>query len=95
MSHLYEDKIKNMGNAGRNGGEYYTPRPLIKTIVKVVAPEIGNKIFDGAAGSAGFLAEAFEYLKASRDSPPGMPKPCKNPPSMARRRRGWPTSSAP
>lgn len=45
MSHLYEDKIKNMGNAGRNGGEYYTPRPLIKTIVKVVAPEIGQKIF--------------------------------------------------
>ena len=38
MSHLYEDKIKNMGNAGRNGGEYYTPRPLIKTIVKVVSP---------------------------------------------------------
>jgi len=35
MSHLYEDKIKNMGNAGRNGGEYYTPRPLINTIVKV------------------------------------------------------------
>ena len=63
MSHLYEDKIKNMGNAGRNGGEYYTPRPLIKTIVKVVAPEIGNKIYDGAAGSAGFLVEAFEYLK--------------------------------
>jgi type I restriction enzyme M protein len=58
MSHLYEAKIKNMGNAGRNGGEYYTPRPLIKTIVKIVAPEIGNKIYDGAVGSAGFLAEA-------------------------------------
>ena len=67
MSHLYEDKIKNMGNAGRNGGEYYTPRPLIKTIVKVVAPEIGNKIYDGAVGSAGFLVEAFEYLKASKN----------------------------
>ncbi len=66
MSHLYEDKIKNMGNAGRNGGEYYTPRPLIKTIVKVVAPEIGNKVYDGAVGSAGFLVEAFEYLKNSR-----------------------------
>jgi len=62
MSHLYESKIKNMGNAGRNGGEYYTPRPLIKTIVKVVAPEIGNTIYDGAVGSAGFLCEAFEYL---------------------------------
>ena len=66
MSHLYEDKIKNMGNAGRNGGEYYTPRPLIRTIVKVVAPEIGQKIYDGAVGSAGFLVEAFEYLKQSK-----------------------------
>lgn len=67
MSHLYEDKIKNMGNAGRNGGEYYTPRPLIKTIVKVVAPAIGNKIYDGAVGSAGFLVEAFEHLKSSKN----------------------------
>lgn len=67
MSHLYEDKIKNMGNAGRNGGEYYTPRPLIKTIVKVVAPEIGDKIYDGAVGSAGFLCEAFEYLRSKRN----------------------------
>ena len=66
MSHLYEGKIQNMGNAGRNGGEYYTPRALIKTIVKVVAPEIGNKIYDGALGSAGFLCEAFEYLKTTR-----------------------------
>ena len=66
MSHLYEGKIKNMGNAGRNGGEYYTPRPLIKTIVKVVNPQIGNTIYDGAVGSAGFLVEAFDYLRASK-----------------------------
>ncbi len=66
MSHLYEGKIKNMGNAGRNGGEYYTPRPLIKTIVKVIAPEIGNTIYDGAVGSAGFLVESFNYLKKSK-----------------------------
>ncbi len=63
MSHLYEDKIKNMGNAGRNGGEYYTPRPLIKAIVKVIAPQLGQTIYDGAVGSAGFLCEAFDYLK--------------------------------
>lgn len=62
MSHLYEDKIKNMGNAGRNGGEYYTPRPLIRTIVKVVAPQLGDTIYDAAVGSAGFLVEAFDYL---------------------------------
>jgi len=66
MSHLYESKIQNMGNAGRNGGEYYTPRPLITTIVKVVAPEIGDKIYDGAVGSAGFLCEAFSYLQSSK-----------------------------
>ncbi len=62
LSHLYEAKIKNMGNAGRNGGEYYTPRPLIKTIIKVVAPKIGDTIYDGACGSAGFLVEAYNYL---------------------------------
>ena len=66
MSHLYEDKIKNMGNAGRNGGEYYTPRPLIKTIIKVVNPKIGDTIYDGAVGSAGFLCEAFDYLMHSK-----------------------------
>jgi type I restriction enzyme M protein len=66
MSALYEDKIKNMGNAGRNGGEYYTPRPLIRAIVQVVAPQIGEKVYDPAVGSAGFLCEAFEYMKASK-----------------------------
>ena len=63
MSHLYEGKIKNMGNAGRNGGEYYTPRPFIKTIVKVVDPQIGETVYDGAVGSAGFLVEAFDYMR--------------------------------
>jgi type I restriction enzyme M protein len=66
MSSLYEDKIKNMGNAGRNGGEYYTPRPLIKTIVKVVNPKLGNKVYDGAVGSAGFLCEAYDFMRTSK-----------------------------
>lgn len=64
LSHLYEAKIKNMGNAGRNGGEYYTPRPLIRAIVAVTAPRLGETICDPAVGSAGFLCEAFEYLRA-------------------------------
>ena len=51
-----------MGNAGRNGGEYYTPRPLIRTIVRVVNPEIGKTVYDGACGSAGFLCEAYNYM---------------------------------
>lgn len=64
MSHLYESRIQRMGNAGRNGGEYYTPRPLIRKIIEVVKPEIGKTIYDGACGSAGFLCEAFSYLNA-------------------------------
>ncbi|WP_295394484.1 N-6 DNA methylase [uncultured Thiodictyon sp.] len=64
LSHLYEAKIKNMGNAGRNGGEYYTPRPLIRAMVEVVNPRLNERIYDGACGSAGFLCEAFVYLQA-------------------------------
>ena len=63
MTVLYESKIAKMGNAGRNGGEYYTPRPLIRTIVKVVDPQIGETVYDPACGSAGFLCEAFNYMK--------------------------------
>ncbi|MFA6295168.1 MAG: N-6 DNA methylase [Candidatus Paceibacterota bacterium] len=67
LSHLYESKIAEMGNAGRDGGQYYTPRPLIKTIVKAVNPKVGETIYDGACGSAGFLIEAFNYLTEERD----------------------------
>ena len=69
MSHLYEAKIKNMGNAGRNGGEYYTPRPLIRAMIKGLDPKIGERVYDGACGSAGFLCEAFDYLL------PKLPRP--------------------
>ena len=66
LSHLYEAKIKNMGNAGRNGGEYYTPRPLIRAMVQVTAPKPGETIYDGACGSAGFLCEGYDYLRHGR-----------------------------
>ncbi|WP_332660867.1 class I SAM-dependent DNA methyltransferase [Brevundimonas sp.] len=62
LSSLYEDKIKRMGNAGRNGGEYYTPRPLIRAMIRVAKPQIGDRIYDGACGSAGFLCEAYEHM---------------------------------
>lgn len=62
LSNLYEEKIRRMGNAGRNGGEYYTPRPLIRAMVKVIDPKIGETVYDGACGSAGFLCEAFVHM---------------------------------
>ncbi len=66
LSALYEEKIKNMGNSGRNGGEYYTPRALIKSIIQIIDPKIGETIYDGAVGSAGFLIEAYEHMNKSK-----------------------------
>ena len=67
LSHLYETKIKNMGNAGRNGGQYYTPRPLIRAMIEVIDPKMGEKIYDPACGSGGFLCEAYDYLYGRMD----------------------------
>ena len=66
LSVLYESKIQNMGNAGRTGGQYYTPRPLIKSIVKLINPKIGETVYDGASGSCGFLVEAFHHILNSK-----------------------------
>ncbi len=67
LSHLYETKIKNMGNAGRNGGQYYTPRPLIRAMIQVTKPQMGEKVYDGASGSCGFLCESYEYMYERMD----------------------------
>jgi type I restriction enzyme M protein len=62
LSHLYEDRLRLLGGAGRSG-EFYTPRPLIKTIVKAIDPQLGKTVYDGAAGTAGFLTESYAYLR--------------------------------
>ena len=68
LSSLYETRIKNMGNAGRSGGQYYTPRPLIRSLIEVVDPQVGETIYDGACGSAGFLVEAYNHLMLSKQN---------------------------
>ena len=68
LSELYEGHIQQMGNAGRNGGEYYTPRPLIRAMVEVLDPKAGEVIYDPACGSGGFLVEAFKYILDKSDN---------------------------
>ena len=68
LSALYEDRLKLMGGAGRSG-EYYTPRPLIQAMVQAVNPKLGKTIYDGAAGSAGFLTESYAYLREKATTP--------------------------
>ncbi len=63
LSLIYEKLLKDMGSDGGNSGEFYTPRPLIKAIVDVVDPHIGESIYDPACGSCGFLIEAYNHIR--------------------------------
>jgi type I restriction enzyme M protein len=61
---LYESMLKEMRDAAGDSGEFYTPRPLVKFIVTVVDPQLDETLLDPAAGTGGFLVEAFEHLRA-------------------------------
>lgn len=69
ISHIYESLLKNMGEGGGNAGEYYTPRSLIKTMVQLLDPKIGETIYDPACGTGGFLAQAHLYLEPKAKTP--------------------------
>lgn len=63
LSHLYESILKEMRDASGDAGEFYTPRPVVKFMVEMLNPKIGETVLDPAAGTGGFLVEAFEHLK--------------------------------
>jgi type I restriction enzyme M protein len=63
LGQLYESMLREMRDAAGDSGEFYTPRPLVKFIVTVVDPVLGETALDPAAGTGGFLVEAFEHLK--------------------------------
>lgn len=70
LSVLYESRLGEMGNAGRDGGQYYTPRPLIRTMIRLLDPQVGERFDDGACGSGGFLCEAYHYMRAKTQNDP-------------------------
>lgn len=63
LAFIYESLLKEMRDSAGDSGEFYTPRPIIKFIVSVIDPKLGESILDPAAGTGGFLVEAFEHLK--------------------------------
>lgn len=63
LSHLYESILKEMRDASGDAGEFYTPRPVVRFMVQMLNPKIGETVLDPACGTAGFLVEAFEHLK--------------------------------
>lgn len=66
LSQIYEELLMLMGKEGGAAGEYYTPRPIVRLMVKIVDPKIGETVFDPLCGSCGFLVEAFRYMKQKR-----------------------------
>jgi len=63
ISQYYEDLLQNMGSEAGWSGEFYTPRPIIRFINKIIKPKIGNRILDPFVGSGGFLIEAYKQMK--------------------------------
>src|SRR6266516_3341709 len=63
LGSLYESMLKEMRDAAGDSGEFYTPRPLVRFMVAVVDPKLGETILDPACGTGGFLVEAFEHLE--------------------------------
>lgn len=63
LSHLYESILKEMRDASGDAGEFYTPRPVVKFMMEMLDPKIGETVLDPAAGTGGFLVAAFEHLK--------------------------------
>lgn len=68
VSQVYEDLLQKLGNENRMAGEFYTPRPVIRFIVQVLDPQIGETVYDPACGSSGFLVEAHEWMRQGEQS---------------------------
>lgn len=62
LSQVYEDLLLKMGEKNSDGGQFFTPREVIRAMVLTMQPESGKTIFDPCCGTGGFLAVAYEYL---------------------------------
>lgn len=62
LSQVYEGLLLKMGEKANDGGQFFTPRVIIRVMVRVVKPKIGKPIYDPTVGTGGFLAESNEYM---------------------------------
>lgn len=69
LSHLYESMLREMRDASGDSGEFYTPRPVVRFMVAVADPKLGETVLDPACGTGGFLVEAFDHLRQQVDGP--------------------------
>jgi type I restriction enzyme M protein len=67
LSQVYEELLLRMGREGGIAGEFYTPRPIVRLMVKIVDPKVGETVFDPFCGSCGFLVESYRHMMASKE----------------------------
>ena len=63
LSQVYEGLLLKMGEKGNDGGQFFTPREVIRAMVRVVDPQIGKTVYDPGCGTGGFLAQSYEYMR--------------------------------
>lgn len=69
LSHLYESMLREMRDAAGDAGEFYTPRPVVRFMVQVTDPRLGETVLDPACGTGGFLVEAYDHIARQVNSP--------------------------
>ncbi len=63
LGHLYESMLKEMRDAAGDSGEFYTPRAVVRFMVQVTDPQLGETLLDPACGTGGFLVDAYKHLE--------------------------------
>jgi type I restriction enzyme M protein len=63
LSQVYEGLLLKMGEKGSDAGQFFTPREVIRAMVRIVDPKLGETVYDACCGTGGFLAQAAEYMK--------------------------------
>ncbi|ALB39434.1 hypothetical protein AA650_02220 [Anabaena sp. WA102] len=64
LSQVFEGLLLRMGEKGNDGGQFFTPRPIISVMVKVINPKIGETVYDPGLGTGGFLAQSYEHIRS-------------------------------
>jgi type I restriction enzyme M protein len=68
LSQVYEGLLLKMGEKGNDGGQFFTPREVIRAVVKTVDPKLGETVYDPGSGTGGFLAQAYEHIRRNLGS---------------------------
>lgn len=70
LSQVYEDLLLKMGEKNSDGGQFFTPREVIRAMVHVLDPQAGETVYDPCCGTGGFLAVAFEHISRALGNTP-------------------------